>query len=327
MCKAIWQYLLHMNTRGILYFFLFSSCFAFHSFGQKASWQRNRENVSFGLGAANFLGDLGGGDEIGRDGLADYDFLANRPTLQLNYTFRFSGRISSSVNLSYGRLKGNDEFTNEDYRNGRNLHFRSAFFESSLLLKLDFFGPSLKKNKQGFVSKGFRPINFYGIAGLGIMFFNPQARYNGNWVDLQELGTEGQGLPGMPEPYDKHTLVIPYGFGIGKDIGQFWSVNAEFMFRLTFTDYIDDVSTDYYGKNDLIQNKLNSGFSLEEATMVAELSDPNIYATNYSELGIRADTDLKGEQRGDPSDNDAYLTMMITISRKINFLTNRRRAF
>lgn len=313
-------------SKSLYLFTLFFACTTVVE-AQKASWQRTPENFSFGIGVANFLGDLGGGNDIGRDGIADYDFVANRPTLQLSYTYRFSGRFSSAINLTYGRLKGSDEFTEEIYRNGRNLHFRSSFFESSLLFKLDFFGPTLKKNNQGFVSKGSRPFNLYGITGIGIMFFNPQARYEGNWVDLQELGTEGQGLPGMPAPYAKNTFVIPYGFGIGRDIGRFWSVNAEFLFRMTFTDYIDDVSTDYYGKNDLIQAKVNMGVSFEEATKAAMLSDPNIYATEYPELGIRETTDLKGEQRGDPSDNDAYLTFMLTISKKINLLKNRRRSF
>lgn len=276
---------------------------------------------------SNFLGDLGGGNDIGRDGIVDYDFKSNLPSIEINYGYRFSGKFSAYLKLNYGYLKGDDAFTEETYRNGRNLHFRSYFFETSLLAKFDLFGPTIKKNSLGKVRKSKVSFNFYILAGAGYMFFNPKAYYNGNWVNLQELGTEGQGLPGMASPYQLSTLVLPYGFGFGKDFNRRWSFNAEILFRATFTDYIDDVSTDYYGREALIKAKMDMGQSLETATAAAELSDPNTYGLTHPELGIKTDADLKGEQRGDPSDNDSYLTVMFTLSRKINFLRSNRRAF
>lgn len=297
------------------------------TYGQKPLWQKNREDVKLAVGLSNFLGDLGGGDQIGRDGIVDYDIESNRPTIQITYGYRLSGMIHASLNLSYGVLRGDDAFTTETYRNGRNLHFKTSFFETSLITRLDMFGSSAKKSKSGGINKKKSGANFYLLGGIGVMFFNPKALYNGNWLNLQELGTEGQGLPGMPSPYKLNTIVMPYGFGIGKDINRQWSVNAELMFRLTFTDYIDDVSTDYYGRENLLQAKLKQGESLEKATAAAALSDPNNYGIDYPELGISDGADLIGEQRGDPVDNDAYLTVMVTLSRRFSLLKSRRRAF
>ena len=52
-------------------------------------------------------------------------------------------------------------------------------------------------------------------AGAGMCWFNPQALYEGQWVELQPLGTEGQGLPQYPDrqPYAKYTFVFPFGGG------------------------------------------------------------------------------------------------------------------
>ena len=41
-------------------------------------WKRQRTEYSFGLGATNFLGDLGGRDQVGTDGLMDLEYEATR---------------------------------------------------------------------------------------------------------------------------------------------------------------------------------------------------------------------------------------------------------
>jgi hypothetical protein len=171
--------------------------------------------------------------------------------------------------------------------------------------------------------RGRRGLNMdlYVFAGFGGMYFNPKAEYQGTWVALQPIGTEGQGLDGQPAKYSRFTFTVPYGIGVGKSIDRYWSVNVEFTMRATFTDYIDDVSTVYYGRDNLRQAKLAAGASQAEADRAAYLSDPNIYFE--TELGLPRSNQLVGEQRGDETDNDAFMTGMITIAHKI---VKRRRS-
>ena len=47
----------------------------------------------------------------------------------------------------------------------------------------------------------------YVYSGISIFHFNPQAENkNGEWVNLQELGTEGQGTTFFPEK-EKYSLI------------------------------------------------------------------------------------------------------------------------
>ena len=41
-------------------------------------WKRNRVEYSFGIGATNFLGDLGGADQVGTNGLRDFELSMTR---------------------------------------------------------------------------------------------------------------------------------------------------------------------------------------------------------------------------------------------------------
>ena len=178
-------------------------------------------------------------------------------------------------------------------------------------------------------------MDVYIYGGLGFMYFNPSAEVNGQRYKLQPIGTEGQGLSGQPDPYSRFTFTIPYGIGLGKSIDRYWGVNAELTFRKTFSDYIDDVSGSYYGRQNIYNAKIAEGYSPADAANIATLSDPSIglggnspdqdsqtSPTQYASSAYSRN-DLAGQQRGDPEDNDAYMTLMITVSRKI---VKRRRS-
>lgn len=85
-------------------------------------------------------------------------------------------------------------------------------------------------------------IQPYVFGGIGGYRFNPQAGFDGGWVDLQPLGTEGQGLPGYQEPYKLTQLNIPFGLGVKLVFNDTWSLGFEFGWRKLFTDYLDDIS-------------------------------------------------------------------------------------
>lgn len=286
-------------------------------------WKRFRRQVIGGIGVTNFLGELGGANEIGRDGIVDLDLVATRPALMVGYRYQVNSYFFLRSNLTWGILKGDDANTEEIFRRGRNLSFRSGFVDLNLMAEFYLF-----QNARGNLYRlrgvrGRRGLNLdlYVFGGIGGMYFNPKAEYQGQWVALQPLGTEGQGLEGEDDKYSRFTFTVPYGIGVGKSLDRYWQVNVEFTMRATFTDYIDDVSTNYYGRDRLYQAKIANGASEAEATRAAALSDPNIYF--QTEVGISRDNQLIDEQRGDSSDNDAFMTGMITVARKV---AKRRRS-
>ena len=87
----------------------------------------------------------------------------------------------------------------------------------------------------------------FGSAGVAVLRHNPKALYAGQWYELQPLSTEGQGLPEYPgtKPYSRFQLTIPVIGGIKYAINDMINVFLEFGPRITFTDYLDDVSTNY----------------------------------------------------------------------------------
>lgn len=286
-------------------------------------WKRFRRQFVGGVGVTNFLGDLGGANDIGRDGLVDLDFVATRPSLMIGYRYQLNNFIFLRSNLTWGILKGDDANTEQIHRRGRNLSFRSGFLDLNLMAEFYLFNNARGNLYRLRGVRGRRGLNMdlYVFAGIGGMYFNPKAEYQGQWVALQPIGTEGQGLPGEEGKYSRFTFTVPYGIGIGKSIDRYWAINVEFTMRATFTDYIDDVSTEYYGRDNLRQAKLDAGLSQAEANRAAFLSDPNIFDQTID--GFNSNNQLVDEQRGDPTDNDAFMTGMITIARKI---VKRRRS-
>lgn len=85
-------------------------------------------------------------------------------------------------------------------------------------------------------------IRPYFFGGAAVYRFNPQAGLDNGWVDLQPLGTEGQGLPGYEEPYSLTQFAIPFGLGVKFVFNDTWSLGVEFGWRKTFTDHLDDIS-------------------------------------------------------------------------------------
>ncbi|MGV3539523.1 MAG: hypothetical protein ACO1OQ_06900, partial [Rufibacter sp.] len=129
------------------------------------------------------------------------------------------------------------------------------------------------------------------------------------WYELQPLGTEGQYADGegYPSPYSRVQIAIPAGFGVKYRLDKRWDVGIEFTWRKTFTDYIDDVSTAYADKTQL---------SREAAVLSDRSAESGAYPTQIGPGGyphVRG-YGLKGDQRGDSSDDDWYITTGVTLT-------------
>ncbi len=325
-----------MKTR-LLLLFLGLVMLSDFAFGQKIKHRKNSKPWEFvgGFGATNFLGELGGQKNIGKNGLRDLDFLATRPLFNIGGRHNHNEHFASRAGFYYGRLRGSDKYTTNYARQYRNLSFRSPVIELSVQMEYspvreksdnvyvlpdglkDFIikiknklGKKGEATGEGELTTDIGPMQIYPyvFAGIGGLYFNPKAKYNDKWYALQKLGTEGQGIEPGTKKYRRVTVCVPMGAGIKYKYNKRIAVGLEYGLRKTFTDYMDDVSTDYYDKS-----KIQSNYG--EAAVA--LSDPS--------SGVKPGNTKVGEQRGDPSDKDWYMFMNISISMKLMTMKQRIR--
>lgn len=207
--------------------------------------------------------------------------------------YRLSPRFDIAANFMMGSLEGADSLAIQDFNKRRNLHFSSDIWEGSLLLNYRFLGMNGSRTRR---------VNPYLIAGVGYFHFNPVAEYNGESVELQPLGTEGQYIAEdtYPDPYELNQFSVPAGIGIEFRISPSFAARLELMNHFTFTDYLDDVSGTYA---DSIQLAGTTNGSLAVA-LASNL------VTGYPR---------RGAGRGDPKDNDSFFTLGISLLYTPNF--------
>lgn len=208
---------------------------------------------------------------------------------QLYAEYRNNKNWSVKLSGTVGTVSGHDKNRVSSWQ--RNLHFKSAIRELDLTVQTfwPLFDLSFTPNK----------IELYGLIGVGVFQFNPKTRFQGRWVALQPLGTEGQGQEGMSPKYKLTQLNIPMGFGFNLPLSRQVTVGTEFSFRKLFTDYLDDISRNYpdaalYPSNDESPNTLNLSFRTNEL-MNEALPFPSETA------------------RGNADKQDSYWTMGIKI--------------
>lgn len=294
----------------------FLVCSASAQFFNQVNWEDHRHQIEFGLGVSNFLGDLGGKDGIGTNDLKDLEpseynfggFIGHKYALREKFFLR--------TNFSFAQVSGNDELTEEAFRNNRNLHFKSNVFELSLMaefeLPLNFRKGHVHdiKGVRGWRNGGSSIFIFGGIGGF---YFNPKAQLDGTWYELHALRTEGQGLPGGPEEYRRVALSFPVGLAITKRLAPQFSMGLELTYRYTTTDYMDDVSSRYYNPYDIAL------YGEENAELAAYFSNP---ALGLSQGGKPNVVTSPGQQRGDPEDDDGW--MLLTVKCQYLFGDNYR---
>ncbi|MCI5055196.1 MAG: hypothetical protein MRY83_03755 [Flavobacteriales bacterium] len=269
-------------------------------------WKDIRKEIIFGVGGSNFLGELGGKDQVGTDYINDLEFLATRFVFQTGFRFFVFKQLSVKTGLFYGRLYGNDAFTTEPFRQNRNLHFRSDIVELSPVIEYHFLTEKQgnKYKIRGMKVKEFE-VGIYTFAGVGMYWNNPKAEYlDGKWYNLRKLRTGGQGLPGGPDEYKSTGVAIPMGFGLRYSIARFWRIDLEVGWRKTFSDYLDDASGNYYDP-EIIEE--------EVGTIAAHFADPNLGHQLHSGCQTCA-----GQPRGDGNDYDSYVFGTVDVCYKIH---------
>lgn len=257
------------------------------------SFAQNWEVGMFG-GMSHYNGDLS-------EGLFMTETLhpAIGGLIRYNLNYKWSIRAAGY----YGTISGSDEFATDQKNFNRNLNFYSPISELSICPEFHFTGYKIRHKRYTFSP--------FAYAGLGIYKFNPMTEMDGTVWNLQQMRTEGQGSiynqqdeqqnAGYPQqPYALTQVSIPMGLGIKYALGRSLTFTFEFSTRMTFTDYLDDVSHWYVPESVFFQTSGDNGYRL---------------ADRRSEL---TGQDVPPEEliapRGNSTTNDWYYFTGITLS-------------
>ena len=237
-------------------------------------------DTGFSGGISQYVGDLQTG----------YEPRINNASFGVFFRYNKTRNLAFKVQFLQTTLTGNDAFQKaiDDFEFNRNLSFQSRMFELAVTGEWNISQLDIRDGKT---------TAPYIFGGLGLLHNNPRAELDGRWYNLQELGTEGQTLDGG-EKYSKLNLAIPFGAGLKVSLSERINLGFEFGFRLTFTDYLDDVSGNYPDLAALEKiNPTASLFSFRTPEILPQLAgNPN------------------GKPRGNPNDNDGYFIGLITLS-------------
>lgn len=216
----------------------------------------------------------------------------NQPKLSggANLKFSMNKRSALRFGFTYARVAADDANADDAHQNqiNRNLHFQSNIFEFSGIYELNFFN-----YKPGDMQQ--HPYSPYLFIGLAYYKMNPKAEHNGEYTELQPLGTEGQGTSENPDQaYRLNQLAIPFGLGFRVNMNEKTAIGFEYGVRKLFTDYLDDVH-DTYADPEILAS--------ENGPLAAEMANQSLN-----------DVGASGVSRGNPNNNDWYFYANITLS-------------
>ncbi|HET9430393.1 MAG TPA: DUF6089 family protein [Chitinophagaceae bacterium] len=181
-------------------------------------------HISGRFGLANYQGDL----KNKSLSLSKSKFL-----LSLGARYDLTEKIAARSYLTITSLQADDKNGTATMQM-RNLNFKTRIFEWELGAQYNIFSLN---------DRWWTP---YVYAGVGIFHFKPYTNnVTGEKVWLQPLSTEGQGFAPGKKNYKLWQFMIPVGAGAEYALNEDIRVGLEFGYRKLFTDYLDDVSSEY----------------------------------------------------------------------------------
>ena len=315
----------------------------------KKLFDRYKHEFNFGIGLSSCQTDLGGskystqelsekfGGKTFRT-LYDTDISSSNYVLNAGYSYRFKEKIRFRGNLIFSRISGDDQKTEEFYRNNRNLNFRTEIIELSAtteyhIIKANTGSKHNLRNPKGrrISPKVLSKIGIYLVGGVGGFLYVPKAKNNFNYQNnttntnftdaghefnsdkikyhkLRPLHTEGQGYEGL-EPGDDFNVPGKI-FKTGKTYKKVaMCIPFGFGFQKAFDSYMGVkiefgfryTFTDYLDDvSGLYYDKIL--LAKNNGTLAATMS-----GTNSGELtGSEATYTESGYKRGNPKNNDYY---------------------
>lgn len=234
-------------------------------FGQRAN-NRSRSELGVMVGGSYYIGDLNPLKHFKNTHLAG----------SILYRFNINARLIWRMNVLYGSIEGSDADASRDLIRNRNLSFQSDIYEVGSGVEFNYFPFEIGHDR-------YRGTAYF-LAEIAVMHMNPKAEYNGELVELQPLGTEGQGtsLSGK-RPYSLTQLTIPVGLGAKFSVGKRATIGLEYGLRFLFTDYLDDVSSYRYADPLVL--------AAENGPLAAAMSNRSLDGSRFGRRGNTASRD------------------------------------
>ena len=304
------------------------------------------------LGAANYLGDIGGKNLQRRDYFVDMHLGQTKYAVGAYGRYKFSKRFAVNFSFDHLLIQDADMYTSYIPRRTRNMNFRNRMFELSTRAEFTLWYDNDVGNR-GFYNPDYK---LYAFIGLAAYYSNPQAKlvYDpadsliddpgdlvaGDFVDetyysLRKYRTEGTS-------YSNFGFAVPLGIGMYFTFNKEWRVGWEICYRQTFSDYLDDVSTYYNKPNPSSESDYAQALALQSQTYQALLDEQNgllrlegenpMYSDIYPAMSINdfryqsSATNVENNNQSsrglhDPSNHlvrkDHYITSQITIGKVI----------
>jgi len=186
-------------------------------------------SVSTSIGTSYYYGDLCATNDC---------YTKSNFNFGIGSTIRLNDYFFFNIDLNRYRIEGADANGVNISRLKRNLSFRSDNYELNFIGNFEF----LNYNTFRYLTRTEFPLCLFTFTGLGLTTNNPKTFYQGRWVELRPLKTEGV-------DYSPIALTIPFGIGVGYRFTRNLNVDFTVGYRFTTTDYLDDVSTDYEDPN------------------------------------------------------------------------------
>ncbi|PIQ49865.1 MAG: hypothetical protein COW03_02465 [Cytophagales bacterium CG12_big_fil_rev_8_21_14_0_65_40_12] len=257
---------------GLTLFIFFGSTRPLHCQNYYAPSYEEQNFFSFGIGFSGYHGDLQ--DEL----------ILPYPSFGAGFSQRLSPHVHLREDLNIFVIGAKD--SDSDYEDFliRNLSFLSWNLELSVSLEYHFWGQYSHKLRE--------KLNPYFFLGIGLVNVRPTAFYEGSRYRLRPFRTEGK-------YYSDFALSMPMGVGLRIKANRDVTILAEFGYRLTSTDYLDDVSSTYPDLNAMegIANKLSD---------------------RRQELGYPQAR--MGGTRGNPDRNDGYFILSFKLEGMFTFV-------
>lgn len=239
-------------------------------------------------GASGYMGDINPENPLAFNDWAAGAFVK----YNLNHTWGIRG------NFAYANTYGHDRHAPVQRRRDRNLGFFGPIIEASAVVDFNFF--------KWLPQRGRVVYTPYIFAGIGVVSFDPKwyvATANGSpeKVRLREMRTEYD-VTDNPDPYAKFAYSIPFGAGFKYNLRGPWSVGLELGYRLTLTDYLDDVSGNYS--------------TVSTTSPILPFLPPDRSVSDWQNLayGNNSPNAIPGSQRGDGRPYDSFMTVGVTLS-------------
>jgi len=272
-----------------LYFILLLLFFVFTI---KAQWNWD---IGGSAGMVSYIGDIGG---TNAKKLSDLQLSKTRWNIGGFVRYRADKRLYIKCSLESIRLMGDDQLSSEPSRKYRNLSFRNDIWDLGLTAELVLYENTDLGHRYSY-RDGFR---LYLFTGANLIYSNPKAYYDGQWIPLQPLKTEGV-------KYSRIVGAIPMGIGVCFKIQRRHRIGVEINYRKTNSDYLDDISGNWANPA-----KMNPT-AAELSNRNPELSNqPEGISGNYGWHDDGSGHNMNKAPRGNPNNKDSFVMFTFTYS-------------